>query len=108
MSTNYSVAIDTSDIVVSYGEEVVWGTLPAVAFKALRITGESLSENKQRSRPLEINPSGVVSHAITTQVGVEGSLNFALSADTFDDFIAGSLNSVFSGSGDGATVSNGV
>lgn len=104
MSTDYSAAIDTSDMTFSYGEEVVWGTLPAVAFKALRLTGESLSENKQRARPQEINATGVVSHAITTQVGVEGALNMALSGDTFDDFIAGALNSTFAG----GTVSNGV
>ena len=104
MSTNYSVAIDTSDIVVAYGEEVVWGTLPSVAFKALRLTGESLSENKTRARPQEINPSGVVSHAITTQVAVEGAFNVAFSSGTFDDFMAGALNSTFAA----GTVSNGV
>lgn len=96
MSTNYSAAIDTSDIVLSYGEESVWGTLPAVQFDAVRLTGESLSESKQRARPNEIKPDGVVSHAITTQVGVEGAFNFALSAGTFDDFVAATLNSTFS------------
>ena len=106
-TANYSAAIDTSDFEVSYAKELTWGVAStSVAYKALRLTGESLSENKQRSRPQEINPSGVVSHAITTQVGVEGSLNFALSADTFDDFIAGALNSVFAGTP--GSVSNGV
>lgn len=90
---NFSAALDSSNVQLSYIEEVTWGTLQtAVTWKAIRITGESLSENKQRARPQEINSSGVVSHAITTQVGVEGAINFALSADTFDDFLAGALN----------------
>lgn len=93
MTTLYSAAIDTSDIEVSFYPEAVWGTaVTAVAYEAIRLTGESLSENKQRNRPQEINPSGVVSHAITTQVGVEGALNFALSVATFDDFLAGAVN----------------
>lgn len=92
MSTNYSAAIDTSDIKLAFADESVWGTAPASAFTQVRLTGESLSENKQRQRPQEIKPDGVVAHAITTQVGVEGALNFALSAGTFDKFIQGALN----------------
>jgi Phage tail tube protein len=95
MSTNYSAAIDTSDIKVAFVDETVWGTAPTAAFQQVRLTGESLSENKQRNRPQEIKPDGVVSHAITTQVGVEGALNFALSAGTFDKFIQGALNSTW-------------
>ncbi len=95
MSTNYSAAIDTSDIKLAFADEVTWGTAPSVAFDQMRITGESLSEQKQRNRPQEIKPDGVVSHAITTQVGVEGAVNFALSAGTFDKFIAGALNSTW-------------
>jgi hypothetical protein len=97
MTTNYSAAIDTSDIVLAYCEEVTWGTSPTTNYTALRVTGESLSESKQRTRPAEINPSGVVSHALTTQVAVEGAINFALSATTFDAFIAAALNSAFAG-----------
>lgn len=94
MSTGYSAAIDTSDIKLAYVEETAWGVVPAgpPAFQQVRLTGESLSESKQRSRPNEIRPDGVVSHAITTQVGVEGSMNFALSAGTFDEFFEGALN----------------
>jgi len=92
MTTAYSAAIDTSDIEISFATEATWGTSPASGFTALRLTGESLSESKQRNRPQEINPSGVVSHAITTQVGVEGAINIALSASTFDDFFAAAVN----------------
>lgn len=92
MTTLYSAAIDTSDIELSFCEEVTWGTSPTTTYTPIRLTGESLSESKQRARPQEINPSGVVSHAITTQVGVEGALNFALSNLTFDKFLAAALN----------------
>jgi len=95
MTINYSAAIDTSDIKIAFGDEVTWGTAPTIAFDQVRITGESLSEQKQRNRPQEIKPDGVVSHAITTQVGVEGAVNFALSAGTFDKFLAGALNSTW-------------
>ena len=91
MSTNYSKAIDTSDTILSFAEESVWGTAPTQAYasgitagyyQALRITGESLAESRQRTRPQEINSTGVVSAAVTTQVQAEGAVNFALSAST--------------------------
>jgi len=93
---NFSAALDSSDVQLSFIEEVTWGTLQTgVTWQAIRLTGESLSESKQRNRPAEINSSGVVSHAITTQVGVEGAINFALSADTFDKFLEGAVNGAF-------------
>ncbi len=90
MTTNYSAAIDTSDVQLAFAEETTWGTAPTQAYAAtitgtyqmLRLTGESIAESKQRTRPQEINPTGVVSNAVTTQVSTEGGVNFALSAPT--------------------------
>ena len=96
MSTGFNAGIDSSDVIVRYGEEVVWNTVPAVAFQEIRLTGESLSEQKTRTRPEEIKADGFVSHALTTQVQASGGINFALSYGTYDDLLASLLNSSFS------------
>jgi hypothetical protein len=96
MSTGFNAGIDSSDVIVRYGEEVVWNTVPAIAFQEIRLTGESLSEQKTRTRPEEIKADGFVSHALTTQVQASGGINFALSYGTYDDMLASLLNSSFS------------
>lgn len=92
MSTGFNAGLDSSDVIVRYGEEVVWDTVPAIAFQEIRLTGESFSEQKTRTRPEEIKADGFVSHALTTQVQASGGLNFALSYGTYDDLMAGLLN----------------
>lgn len=92
MSTNFNAGLDSSDVVMSYGEEVAWGELPSVQFKQIRMTGEGFREQKTRARPEEIQPKGYVEHAITQSVAAEGSLNFAFSYRTYDDMLAGLLN----------------
>jgi len=96
MSTGFNAGLDSSDTVVRYGEEVVWDTVPAIAFQEVRLTGESFSEQKTRTRPEEIKADGFVSHALTTQVQATGGLNFALSFGTYDDLLGGLLNGTFS------------
>ena len=96
MSTGFNAGLDSSDTVVRYGEEVTWDTVPAIAFQEVRLTGESFSEQKTRTRPEEIKADGFVSHALTTQVQASGGLNFALSFGTYDDLLGGLLNSSFS------------
>lgn len=95
MSTDYNAGIDSSDVVMRYGEEAAWNNVPAVAFQNIRLTGESFSEQKTRTRPEEINASGFVSHALTTQVAATGGVNFGLSFGTYDDLMGGMLNSTF-------------
>ena len=95
MSTGFNAGLDSSDTIVRYGEEVVWDAVPAIAFQEVRLTGESFSEQKTRTRPEEIKADGFVSHALTTQVAATGGLNFALSFGTYDDLLGGLLNSTF-------------
>lgn len=95
MSTGFNAGIDSSDVIVRYGEEVVWDSVPAIAFTEVRLTGESFSEQKTRTRPEEIKSDGFVSHALTTQVQATGGLNFALSFGTYDDLLEGLLNGDF-------------
>lgn len=95
MSTGFNAGLDSSDTIVRYGEEVVWDAVPAIAFQEVRLTGESFSEQKTRTRPEEIKADGFVSHALTTQVQATGGLNFALSFGTYDDLLGGLLNGTF-------------
>ena len=92
MSTNYNAGLDSSDVIVRYQEEATWSTDPAGTFTELRLTGESLSEQKTRTRPEEIKADGFVAHALTTQVQASGGINFALSYGTYDDLLEGLLN----------------
>ena len=95
MSTDFNAGIDSSDVIVRYGEEVTWDAVPAIAFQDVRLTGESFAEQKTRTRPEEIKADGFVSHALTTQVQATGGLNFALSFGTYDDLLEGLLNGDF-------------
>lgn len=95
-TTGYAAAIDTGDIIMSYGPEATWGTKPAVAFQAIRLDGEGFSSTKSRTRPNEIDPAGQASAAITTKEESTGSLNFSVSAGTHNALIAASLGSTFS------------
>ena len=95
MSTDFNAGIDSSDVVVRYGEESVWDADPSIVFTEVRLTGESFSEQKTRTRPEEIKADGFVSHALTTQVQATGGLNFALSFATYDDLLEGLLNGNF-------------
>ncbi len=96
MTTGFNAGTDSSDVVVRDNEEVVWTTDPAIVMINVRLTGESFSEQKTRTRPEEIKADGFVAHALTTQVQATGSLNFALSFGTYDDLLGGLINSTFS------------
>lgn len=90
-TTIVSAGLDSNDLVMSYAREATWGTKPTVPFQQIRLDGEGFSSSKSRTRPSEINPAGQASSAITTKVESTGSLNFSLSAGTFNDFLAASL-----------------
>jgi hypothetical protein len=89
--TGYQAGIETTETQLSYLAESAWGTAPASAFTALRITSESLSGSKARTRPNEITGSRRVSPAVTQSEQASGAINFNLSYSTFDDFFAGAL-----------------
>ena len=107
-TTNYQAGLETNDTIVSYAQELAWGVLPAVAFKQIRFTGESLTGTKTRTRPTEINARGEVPGNITTQESAGGGLNFALSYGTFDDLLAAALNTEWSAAGAGNSVPAGI
>jgi hypothetical protein len=113
-TAGYAAGVETNAVVLSYAAETAWGTLPSVAFKALRLTSESLSGQKTRQRPSEINATRQASAAITTQESAGGQISFALSYGTFDDLFAGLLGddwstplAIDSAAGDISTVATG-
>lgn len=90
-TTDYAAAIDTGDVLLSYGPEAAWGTKPAVAFQQLRLLSESLAGTKTRTRPSEITGLGQAPAALTTKIEASGDIGYALSVGTYDDFFASSL-----------------
>lgn len=87
-TTGFSAGIETNSTQLSYGVEAAWGTTPAVAFQAIRYTSETLNLTKTRQRPSEINTSREVQGGVTTQQAASGSIAYALSATTYDDFFS--------------------
>lgn len=95
-TTGFAAGIESNDVEVSYAKEVVWGTKPAVAFKSVRYTGESFSGSKSRARPAEIRNDYQAAAAVTQQETATAGINFALSAGSYDDLLAGLLGNDFS------------
>jgi hypothetical protein len=87
-TTGYQAGIETNQVQLSYGVETAWGTLPAVAFKEVRITSESLSVQKQRQRVGEIDIERQASDMVTTQITAGGAINTAFRYGMCDDLFA--------------------
>lgn len=86
----------TNDTRLDYAQEATYGTSPAVAYQALRITGESLAITQSTSRPDEINGVAEASQSVLTQVQASGTISGALSSGTYDDLIAGVMGADWS------------
>ena len=87
-TAGYQAGVETNQTQLSYGVEDAWGQMPAVFFQAIRYTSETLALTKTRQRPGEINITRQVSQAVTTQQAAGGTINYALSWGTYDDFFA--------------------
>ena len=87
-TSGYQAGVETNATQLSYGVEVTWGTAPAIQFQAIRYTSETLALNKTRNRPAEINSTREASQGVTTQQVAQGSINYAFSWQTYDDFIS--------------------
>jgi hypothetical protein len=95
-TTSFQAGVESNDVELSYAKEAAWGTKPAVAFKAIRYTGESFSGSKSRARPAEIRTDYQAAAAVTTQEAASAGVNFAFSSGTYDDLLAGVLGGDFS------------
>jgi hypothetical protein len=90
-TNGFQAGLESGAVRVNYGQEVNWGVAPSVAFKQLRMMGESMAGTKARSKPPEINYDRQASASVTTQESAAGGINFALSYGTYDDLFAGTL-----------------
>lgn len=88
-TTGYQAGVETNQVELSYGVEAAWGTAPATTFQAIRFTSESLKRSVTRQRPGEVPTNREAPAAITTQVAAGGSVGFAFSYSTFDDWLSG-------------------
>lgn len=84
----YQAGVEANQTQLSYGVETNWGSRPVVAFKAIRYTSDTLALTKTRQRPNEINITREVSQAVTTEQSAAGTINYALSWGTYDDFFS--------------------
>jgi hypothetical protein len=91
-TANYQAGVEANQTVLSYQNEVTWGTLPAATPKwnSIRYLSDTLALTKTRQRPSEINITREVSQGVTTTQIAGGTINYALSWGTYDDFF-GSL-----------------
>lgn len=97
MTTGYQAGVETNAVELSYAPEATWATLPAVAFQAVRFTGnDRFTGSKQRQRPNEVRTDYQASAAITTQEEAAAGFDGALSFGTYDDLLEGLLMDDFS------------
>ena len=87
-TAGYQAGVEANQTRISYAVEATWGVAPAVAFKAIRYMSDTLAETKTRQRPSEINITREATQAVTTQQTAGGTINYALSYQTFDDFFS--------------------
>ena len=87
-TAGYQAGVEANQTRISYAVEATWGVAPAVAFKAIRYMSDTLAETKTRQRPSEINITREATQAVTTQQTAGGTINYALSYATFDDFFS--------------------
>lgn len=79
---------------LAFVKETKWGETPATpAFQVARITGESLTINRETATSSELRADRNVTDQIAVSGGAGGGFNFELSYGAFDDFIAALLYS---------------
>jgi len=90
-TSGYRAGAETSLMQVAYVQESVYGVTPspAVAFKQLRLTSESLTGRETRQRPNELNGRREASSSGTMERSAGGDIGFVLSYGTFDDWLSG-------------------
>ena len=91
-TSDFNAGLDSSNVQVVYKVESAFAAKPSGNFDAIRLTSESLSETKTRGRPDEIRSDGQVSAAVTQSVEASGSVEFAFTYGTYDEWLSGLLN----------------
>jgi len=96
-TTGYSAGIETNSTQITYVVETAFAPAapPTTGWKAIRYISENLAGSKNRNRPNEINVTREMTQAVTVSEQATGSINGALSYNTYDDFFASAMNSAF-------------
>lgn len=85
---------------IQYVEETVWGQTPVAGqSRKLRMTGESLKFDLQKSESDEINASRQIQSLFVTNASAQGGINFALSYLEYDALLGGLMMSDWSAYG---------
>ena len=100
MATGISQA-STSTAQLAYLEETAFGVVETGAPKALRMTGEDLKFDFTLDSSKEINASGQITDAITTDAAATGGFQFEMQYHEYDPFITSLLRSTFNDFGTG-------
>lgn len=97
----------TSEGTLAYGVQVACGT-PQTALKELRFTSETLGLTAATTASNEIRPNRNVADTIRTSTSVGGDVNVEFSYETYDDFLAGLMQSAVALDGADTEIKNGV
>jgi len=88
---------DANRVQVRYWAESSWGTGPTTEdMTEVRLTGESLNYNITNSQSSELRDDRQVTDVIQTGADATGAINFELSYNSYDDFLASALFSTWS------------
>jgi len=86
----YQSSPNSNNVLLSYGVEATWGTLPAVQFRQLRYFSESLSGTKMRGRPPEAGRRSAAA-AVTMRESAGGTISVPLAYGVHDDLLGTAL-----------------
>ena len=86
---------DADRVGLAFKEETVFGTVPAgnPAIDDLRFTGETLAQETTSVESAEIRDDRQISDVIRTSIQAGGDVNFEMSYDAYDEFLAAALQS---------------
>ena len=84
---------DSNRILVSYVEEVTFGTTPATNQTTVRHTGEGLGADTTIAKSAEIRSDGQVADVKRTSQSASGDINIEMSYSAHDDLMASAIRS---------------
>lgn len=84
---------DTSKSTIRFIKETNWGEVPTSGtMQQGRMTGETLSFQRETTVSDEIRPDRQIPDLISTSISAAGDINIEFSADSYDDFLESALS----------------
>ena len=98
MTTNTRVGASTNEVQLAMIAESDWGVTPATpAFDVMRLTSENFQPGKETVESSELRADRNIAETIMVGQSAEGSIDFELSYETFDEILAAALFSQWTG-----------